>query len=58
MRLIASPVALSSSICFVPHHFNTERETTVVVAKATATAMVMGNAGAVQDNSMCACFGQ
>ena len=52
------PVALSPPICFVPHHINTERETTAAVVKATATTMATGNAGAVQNNSVCACFGQ
>jgi hypothetical protein len=58
MRLIASPVALSSSICFELHHLNTEREMTAAAAKATVTAMAMGNAGVAQNNSVCACFGQ
>ena len=58
MRLIALPVALSSSIRCEPHHLNTERETTVAAAKATAMAMVTGNAGAAQNNSVCACFSQ
>jgi len=58
MWLIALPVALSPPIRFVPHHLNTKRETTAAVAKATATAMATGNAGAAQNNSMCACFGQ
>jgi hypothetical protein len=39
MRLIALPVALSSSIRCEPHHLNTERETTAAAAKVTATAM-------------------
>jgi len=58
MWLIASPVALSSSIQCEPHYLNTERETTAAAAKATATAMATGNAGAAQNNSVCACFGQ
>jgi hypothetical protein len=58
MWLIASPVALSASIRYEPHHLNTERETTAAAAKATATAMATGNAGAAQNNSVCACFGQ
>jgi hypothetical protein len=53
MRLIALLVVLSSSIGCELHHLNTERETTAV-----AMAMATGNAGAAQNNSMCACFGQ
>ena len=58
MRLIASPVALSSSIRFELHHLNTEQETTAAAAIAMATATATGNAGAAQNNSVCACFGQ
>jgi hypothetical protein len=58
MRLIALPVALSSSIRCEPHHLNTERETTAVAVKVTTTAMATGNAGAAQNNSVCASFGQ
>ena len=56
MQLIALPVALSSSIRCEPHHLNTKRETTVAAVKAKA--MATGNAGAAQNNSVCACFGQ
>jgi hypothetical protein len=58
MQLIALPVALSSSMCYVPHHLNTERETAAAATKATAMEMATGNAGAAQNNSVCACFGQ
>jgi hypothetical protein len=60
MQLIAFlPVALSSSMRYVLHHLNTERETAAAATKATAMVeMATGNAGAAQNNSVCACFGQ